>query len=144
MGIYAKNEFKLYVAGIVFALVSFFGIMIFSFSPLKLSDIIPRCSFHYITGLYCPGCGGTRAVISFVSGKWIKSFLYNPFVPYCGILYIMYMTKGTFAVVTKGRYDFMKFRYGYLYVGIVVLLAQFIIKNILLIFWDIDILAIRF
>ena len=137
MGIYVKNEYKLYIAGIVFAFVSFLGIIVFSFTPLKLSDIIPRCSFHYVTGLYCPGCGGTRAVISFISGKWIKSFFYNPFVPYCGILYIMYMAKGTFSVITKGRHDFMKFKYGYIYVGIAVLLIQFVVKNILLIFWNI-------
>ena len=36
----------------------------------------PKCLFHLVTGYYCPGCGGTRALYLFLTGHWIKSFLY--------------------------------------------------------------------
>ena len=42
------------------------------------------CLFHLLTGLYCPGCGGTRAVKYLFQGKWGQSFVYHPLVLYGG------------------------------------------------------------
>ena len=42
----------------------------------------PKCLFHLVTGYYCPGCGGTRALYLFLTGHWIKSFLFHPLVVY--------------------------------------------------------------
>ena len=36
------------------------------------------CLFHELTGFYCPGCGGTRAVLALLAGHPILSFLYHP------------------------------------------------------------------
>jgi hypothetical protein len=37
----------------------------FAFSGVlePLGGLVPRCPMHSITGLYCPGCGGTRALM---------------------------------------------------------------------------------
>lgn len=35
------------------------------------------CIFHEVTGLHCPGCGGTRAVISLVKLDFYQAFRYN-------------------------------------------------------------------
>lgn len=43
------------------------------------------CLFHFITGLYCPGCGGTRAIRALFHGEILKSFCYHPFVLYAVI-----------------------------------------------------------
>ena len=40
------------------------------------------CPFRFFTGLYCPGCGGTRAVLALLSGDVGKSLYYHPFVLY--------------------------------------------------------------
>lgn len=37
---------------------------------------LPRCMFHQLTGLYCPGCGATRALSAMLHGD-IKSSLHN-------------------------------------------------------------------
>lgn len=136
-----KPEYNLYLAGLVFAVVSVLGTALLFFTPLNLSYIIPACSFKTVTGMYCPGCGGTRAVWCFITGHWIKSFLYHPFVPYCGILYIIFMVKGTLAVATKERIRYMKFRNGYIFSGIAIILFQFVIKNALLLIYGTDVLA---
>lgn len=41
---------------------------------------IPPCPFHSITGLYCPGCGSTRALGYLVHGRLLNSLRYNPLV----------------------------------------------------------------
>ncbi len=48
-----------------------------------LSVFSVPCLFHAVTGLYCPGCGGTRAVQVLFEGKFLLSFFYHPIVPYC-------------------------------------------------------------
>lgn len=134
-------EYKLYLAGLAFAAISAIGIALLAFTPFKIiQDIIPACTFKKVTGLYCPGCGGTRAVEAFVTGHFIKSFIYHPFVPYCGILYIIFMARGTIAFLTKGKYQYMKFRDGYIFIGIAILLLQFIIKDVMLLGFGKDII----
>lgn len=44
------------------------------------------CLFHELTGFYCPGCGGTRAVLALLAGHPVLSFLYHPLVPYCALV----------------------------------------------------------
>ena len=50
-----------------------------------------RCSFNSVTGLPCPGCGGTRAFVALFKGDIITSFLYNPTVILGIFLYIHFM-----------------------------------------------------
>lgn len=37
---------------------------------------LPRCMFHKLTGLYCPGCGATRALSALLHGD-LKTSLHN-------------------------------------------------------------------
>ena len=56
---------------------------------------LPPCLFHFVTGLPCPGCGGTRAFVSLLKGDLIHSFLYHPVVPFCFLLYVIFMVTQT-------------------------------------------------
>ena len=40
------------------------------------------CLFRAVTKIYCPGCGGTRAVYLLLTGHPVLSFLYHPIVLY--------------------------------------------------------------
>ncbi len=40
------------------------------------------CIFHELTGLYCPGCGGTRAFFALLKGDLVRSLLFHPVVAY--------------------------------------------------------------
>ena len=40
------------------------------------------CLFHLLTGLYCPGCGGTRAFLALLRGDLSLSLSYHPLVAY--------------------------------------------------------------
>lgn len=52
------------------------------------SDIYPPCPFHAVTGLYCPGCGSTRALHQLLHGHLGEAFGLNPLMilmlPYLG------------------------------------------------------------
>jgi hypothetical protein len=39
---------------------------------------LPQCTWHQVTGLPCPGCGGTRCVRALVEGSLWKAFMMNP------------------------------------------------------------------
>ncbi len=40
------------------------------------------CPFHTVTGLPCPGCGLSRALLSLASGDWAAALRFHPFTPY--------------------------------------------------------------
>lgn len=37
------------------------------------------CPIHKVLGVYCPGCGATRALLSLLHGRWMEALSYNPF-----------------------------------------------------------------
>ena len=57
-------------AGIAGAAVLFF------FDPSK-NGFYPVCQFHQLTGLYCPGCGMTRATYQLLHGNFLAALHFN-------------------------------------------------------------------
>jgi len=39
----------------------------------------PKCAFHYVTGLYCPGCGTQRALHHLLHARIATAFHHNAF-----------------------------------------------------------------
>ncbi len=54
------------------------GAVILKFTIELWQPLVPQCVIYKNTGLYCPGCGGTRAIISLLNGHIIKALIYNP------------------------------------------------------------------
>ncbi len=52
------------------------GLLLFFFAPESV-PFYPRCAFHAMTGLDCPGCGGLRAVHYLLHGQVALAFHYN-------------------------------------------------------------------
>ena len=44
------------------------GAVVFFFNPVT-HGFYPVCMFHQLTGLYCPGCGGTRSAYALLHGN---------------------------------------------------------------------------
>ena len=53
-------------------------VALFKFSPSELR--LPSCSFRAQTGLYCPGCGATRAVRRLLRGDLLGALRYNSLI----------------------------------------------------------------
>ncbi|MGD0650123.1 MAG: DUF2752 domain-containing protein [Verrucomicrobiia bacterium] len=49
---------------------------LFSFNPAT-SVFYPKCLFHEVTGLYCPGCGTTRALHCLLHGQFREALRDN-------------------------------------------------------------------
>lgn len=48
----------------------------------EIMQMISGCRFREIYHLYCPGCGGTRAMIELLHMHLLKSLYYNPLPVY--------------------------------------------------------------
>jgi len=58
----------------------------------------PTCMFHALTGLHCPGCGGTRCASALVHGDFPQAMAYNPLLVVCSPL----LGLALFSVVYRG------------------------------------------
>ena len=90
------------------------------------------CALRAMTGLYCPGCGGTRALIALMHGQLLKSLYCNAAVPYTILFAAVYMISHTLKHITRGRVRGIHYRNRYCYVGLVLLVGNCIWKNYML------------
>lgn len=69
--------------------------VVYTVDPTKPS-FLPQCWLYAATGLWCPGCGGTRAVHSLLHGDVAAAFSYNP----------LFMVALPFMLAFAARYAF--------------------------------------
>ena len=92
-----------------------------------------NCAFHHYTGLYCIGCGGTRAMLAFFRGDFLTSMKYHSFTTYAFTFFSLFMGSHYLRFCTRGRIKGMHFRMIYIIIGVVLLVGQFIIRNFMLV-----------
>lgn len=85
------------------------------------------CLFYHLTGLYCPGCGGTRAIRYLLQGRFIKSVQYHPLVLYMAAVIWIEIMRWLRAKKKKtpcqGYYEYE------VYAGIGIILVNWAVKN---------------
>ena len=96
-------------------------------------QIIPPCVFRTLTGFYCPGCGGTRAVLELLHGNLFHSFYYHPIVLYTVVLYGWYLISNTIQWLSREKYIWgSRYHRWYGIVAVIIVIGNWIIKNLLL------------
>lgn len=104
--------------------------ILFAFDPAT-SDLYPPCPFHALTGLYCPGCGTTRALHQLLHGHPGVAFGLNPLMvvmlPFLGYWLVSCVASGV-----RGRpllpVVFASPSWGWLV--LVVILAYWVLRNV--------------
>ena len=86
---------NLYYCGIVLPLAGILFLALLRLLKIPLNYILLPCIFHKLTGLYCPGCGGTRAVYWLLKGNVAYSLHYHSIVLYGAVLYVWYLCINT-------------------------------------------------
>ena len=109
-------------------------VIFYNFGWVRPTEWLPPCLFRFVTGLPCPGCGGTRAFAAVLRGDLIHAFFYHPVVPFCYVLYIVFMATQTIERILRKaanlRFHGLSFRLEYVYAAVLLILVQWIIKVI--------------
>ena len=106
------------------------GVAVLYFFPPGQTWFYPRCVFHQVTGLDCPGCGGLRATHQLLHGHFRAAFALNP------LLVVILPMLGWFAVagavkVATGRELSHPFRHPAWVWGLLALVVVFaIVRNL--------------
>ena len=125
-----KTEQIFYNIGKCFLVFLIIIFIVLQVTDWRMLDALPECAFYALTGIVCPGCGGTRSVRFLLKGDFVRSFLYHPFILYFFCAYIVFMI-----------YEFIKVHFKKVkksfpveivcLVGVGVLLLQWIIKLVI-------------
>jgi hypothetical protein len=78
--------------GIIYGGFALIALVVTRFLP-ALTTVLPSCVFRGITGIPCPTCGATRAVMHLSRGDIIASLEMNPLVAIAvvsGMMYFIY------------------------------------------------------
>jgi hypothetical protein len=81
------------------------GATYYLFSPSEVS-FFPKCPFHSITGLDCPGCGSQRTIHHLTHLEIEKAFISNPLL----IMAIPYMLIGIYFEYFGGKENHPRMR----------------------------------
>lgn len=132
-----RDFFIANIAGGVGVLIMFVGII------LQKMRILPNypCTFLHVTHMYCPGCGGTRALFAMLKGDIIHSLGYNPAVVLGAIVLLYYEVTVIMTIVSKrDKVYYTKSPLPILlYIGIVLIFA--IVRDVLLVGFSVDLLG---
>lgn len=141
-----------YIGGLILLLPLAILCLLQNAGWVTLTESLYPCVFRRLSGLYCPGCGGTRAVQALLEGHFLACFFYHPFVLYCAVMYALFMLSHTLELIFtckcfKSRQTSntkksphekpfvrgLNFNIRYVYIGIIVILLQWMLKNLFLI-----------
>lgn len=101
-----------------------------------------ECLFPTVLHLYCPGCGGTRAVRYLMKGDVIRSFLAHPIVLYALLLYIQSLIVSIYTVFIKKDNVLRTYVYIWqIWLALGIVLSVFIVRNACMVFGRIDFLG---
>lgn len=127
---------------IVNAVIGGVALIMIGIMLLQRYHIMPSfpCGVHEMFHVYCPGCGGTRALFALFHGQPLHSLIYNPAILLGAALIVYYETGAVITLMKKdGKYYFYR-KAGLLYSYLVVVIVFAVIRDWLLVGFQIDLL----
>ena len=136
-----KEETALFYTGWALVLILCLLGILWQLFPLPFSRLMLPCVVQSVLGVYCPGCGGTRAVAALLRGDFAGSFICHPLVLYTAAVGGWFLASQTIERVSRHRIRIgMRYRDGYVWAALGIVVVNFVVKNLLLILWDVDLL----
>ena len=139
---YSKEQDKvMYIIGLITLGIFLAAGIFFYVNGSLLKSLMPPCMFYKITGYYCPGCGGTRAVYALFQGKFLTSLFYQPFILYTAVVGGWFMVSQTIERCSRGKIHIgMHFRPIWAYIGIGIIILNCIVKNLFILVADVHLM----
>ena len=107
------------------------GILLYTVDP-EYSAFIPKCPFHWITGLDCPACGSQRAIHQILHLNFRAAFWYNPFlivsIPYITLLIVIQWFDPQNRLVHLNK---ISHHPGVVYTYLILILVWWVVRNII-------------
>jgi hypothetical protein len=91
--------------------------------------------------LYCPGCGGTRALLALLNFNLLESFILYPPLLVLTVLILEIDFRLLLCAIKNTPKYFEKYKYSRFYILAAVIILNFVFKNALLIFFNIDLIG---
>lgn len=88
------------------------------------------CPIKKFLGLYCPGCGVTRMLLSILKGEFYQAFRYNPLLFVCLPFFIFYYIDYLYCFSKRKRSILHKAEPGIWYFLIAIFLIYGVLRNI--------------
>ena len=127
--------------GLCLLLVTPLIVIAYHYLRVRLSVLAMPCLLRTFTGYYCPGCGGTRAVDALLHLHPWRSFCYHPLVPYGAAVYLWFMISHTIEKLSRYRLRIgMKWNSAWLWIALVILALNVLVKDGALLLFRIDLL----
>ncbi len=116
------------------------GFLIFyHVNDIAFYDMPGECILKETIHLYCPGCGGTRAIDTFLHGHFIKSFLYNPTIVYLALYFLSYYIPAALKLAGIWKKKINYTVYVYPLIGLLaIIIINFVVRNLLLVYGGVD------
>lgn len=137
-------EHNFYIIGLCIPCMAAILIALWQMLPTAIIEKFSMpCMFYTVLGIYCPGCGGTRATLYLLKGDLIKSFLYHPIVVYGAGIYLWFMISHTIQRLSRQRLRIgMHYRNLYLWFALAIVIINIAVKDIALTAFHVDLLKI--
>lgn len=90
---------------------------------------LPPCYIHHFTGLYCPGCGATRAVYALVNGDILLSLRQNAFLAVGIVIVLILYIQFVLRAFGKKINTFINMQ-GFIWIMFALLIVYTILRNI--------------
>jgi hypothetical protein len=104
------------------------------------NDPFGLCVLHDIFHLYCPGCGGTRAVMLLARFDIWGALMSNPIVPYFAALYAYLAVRAAVSILRDCDRIFY-WSNALTWMTVLIPVTVFVLRNLLLVFFGIDTLG---
>lgn len=95
-----------------------------------IRGLSPGCHFHRLTGLHCPGCGGTRAFFALIKGDLALSWRMNPLLLIGLVAGAIYTVATIYEKVTGRRQGWTRISAKAGWTILALILAFWVIRNI--------------
>ena len=130
-----RNQLKFAFQIFIMFVIAIVWILLVAFHIRPTEVYTGHCYFYNVHGVFCPGCGGTRAFENMLYGHFITSFIYHPtviitvfFLLFSNISYLLYF-------ITRGKILYYELKIQHFIALDLIFLINFFIKNLLVLYF---------